>query len=205
LPDRRRPPRRDRDGARSGGSRRTCAHSKRSVPGSASLVRSSRAVRSTAAYASWRTSWSGAVSWLTTNSYNRPITIGMSMRVSADCVFRLTDRRAVRGSGITPTAVVAQQAANFCCGARCGHMQCGKQGPVFWMDRGSCRGGFQTRPGAIRRGRDHPVAAGLLPARYSQRESVGSHPRIYRANNPARWADDPENISRAISAEAGRV
>jgi hypothetical protein len=25
------------------------------------------------------------------------------------------------------------------------------------------------------------------------------------ANNPARWADDPENISRAVSAEAGRV
>ena len=29
--------------------------------------------------------------------------------------------------------------------------------------------------------------------------------RAYIANNPARWADDPENISRAISAEAGRV
>jgi hypothetical protein len=25
------------------------------------------------------------------------------------------------------------------------------------------------------------------------------------ANNPARWADDPENIARAVSAEAGRV
>jgi putative transposase len=29
--------------------------------------------------------------------------------------------------------------------------------------------------------------------------------RAYIANNPARWADDPENISRAVSAEAGRV
>jgi putative transposase len=29
--------------------------------------------------------------------------------------------------------------------------------------------------------------------------------RAYIANNPARWADDPENISRPVSAEAGRV
>ena len=29
--------------------------------------------------------------------------------------------------------------------------------------------------------------------------------RAYIANNPARWADDPENISRAVPAEAGRV
>jgi len=29
--------------------------------------------------------------------------------------------------------------------------------------------------------------------------------RAYIANNPARWADDPENISRAVSAQAGRV
>jgi putative transposase len=29
--------------------------------------------------------------------------------------------------------------------------------------------------------------------------------RAYIANNPARWTDDPENISRAVSAEAGRV
>ena len=29
--------------------------------------------------------------------------------------------------------------------------------------------------------------------------------RAYIANNPARWAVDPENISRAVSAEAGRV
>ena len=29
--------------------------------------------------------------------------------------------------------------------------------------------------------------------------------RAYIANNPARWADDPENISRAVCAEAGRV
>src|SRR3984957_10465545 len=29
--------------------------------------------------------------------------------------------------------------------------------------------------------------------------------RAYIANNPARWADDPENISRAFSAEEGRV
>jgi hypothetical protein len=28
--------------------------------------------------------------------------------------------------------------------------------------------------------------------------------RAYIANNPARWADDPENISRAASAQ-GRV
>ena len=27
--------------------------------------------------------------------------------------------------------------------------------------------------------------------------------RAYIANNPARWADDPENISRAVSAEQG--
>ena len=29
--------------------------------------------------------------------------------------------------------------------------------------------------------------------------------RAYITNNPARWAEDPENISRAVSAEAGRV
>ena len=29
--------------------------------------------------------------------------------------------------------------------------------------------------------------------------------RAYIANNPARWVDDPENISRAVPAEAGRV
>jgi putative transposase len=29
--------------------------------------------------------------------------------------------------------------------------------------------------------------------------------RDYIANNPARWADDPDNISRAASAETGRV
>ncbi|MFL6798604.1 MAG: transposase [Xanthobacteraceae bacterium] len=29
--------------------------------------------------------------------------------------------------------------------------------------------------------------------------------RAYITNNRARWADDPENISRAASAEAGRV
>ena len=29
--------------------------------------------------------------------------------------------------------------------------------------------------------------------------------RAYIANNPARWADDPENISRAASGKAGRV
>jgi REP element-mobilizing transposase RayT len=29
--------------------------------------------------------------------------------------------------------------------------------------------------------------------------------RAYVANNPSRWADDPENISRAVRAEEGRV
>jgi putative transposase len=29
--------------------------------------------------------------------------------------------------------------------------------------------------------------------------------RAYIANNPAQWPDDPENLSRAASAEAGRV
>jgi putative transposase len=29
--------------------------------------------------------------------------------------------------------------------------------------------------------------------------------RAYIANNPAQWADDPENTSRAVSADAGRV
>ncbi|HEY7302256.1 MAG TPA: hypothetical protein VH684_30550 [Xanthobacteraceae bacterium] len=29
--------------------------------------------------------------------------------------------------------------------------------------------------------------------------------RAYIANNPARWEDDPENISRAEAAQAGRV
>jgi putative transposase len=29
--------------------------------------------------------------------------------------------------------------------------------------------------------------------------------RAYIANNPAQWADDPENITRAVSGEAGRV
>ena len=29
--------------------------------------------------------------------------------------------------------------------------------------------------------------------------------RAYIANNPARWAEDPENISRVAAAETGRV
>jgi putative transposase len=29
--------------------------------------------------------------------------------------------------------------------------------------------------------------------------------RDYIANNPVQWADDPDNISRAESAETGRV
>ena len=29
--------------------------------------------------------------------------------------------------------------------------------------------------------------------------------RAYIANNPAQWADDPENVSRPVSAEGGRV
>jgi REP element-mobilizing transposase RayT len=29
--------------------------------------------------------------------------------------------------------------------------------------------------------------------------------RAYIANNPARWADDPENVSRLVAAKAGRV
>jgi hypothetical protein len=29
--------------------------------------------------------------------------------------------------------------------------------------------------------------------------------RAYIANNPSRWVDDPENISRAVFTEAGRV
>src|ERR1700722_20518933 len=37
------------------------------------------------------------------------------------------------------------------------HMQCGKQGPM-WLDRGSCRGGFQPRPGAT--DADHEVSQG---------------------------------------------
>jgi hypothetical protein len=32
--------------------------------------------------------------------------------------------------------------------AKCRHMQRSKQGPMLWTDRGSCRGGFQTRRGA---------------------------------------------------------
>jgi putative transposase len=36
-------------------------------------------------------------------------------------------------------------------------------------------------------------------------EKASDRIRAYIANNPARWADDPENISRAVSAEAGRV
>src|ERR1700722_4173967 len=39
------------------------------------------------------------------------------------------------------------------------HMQCGKQGPK-WLDRGSCRGGFQTRPGAT--DADHEVSQGSV-------------------------------------------
>ena len=67
-----------------------------------------------------------------------------------------------------------------------------------WMDRGSCRGGFQTRPGAT----DEDDPAWLLRARYSQRESVRSHSRLHREQSCA-VVDDPENISRAVSAEAG--
>jgi hypothetical protein len=29
--------------------------------------------------------------------------------------------------------------------------------------------------------------------------------RAYIANNPAKWSDDPENITRATPAERGRV
>jgi putative transposase len=29
--------------------------------------------------------------------------------------------------------------------------------------------------------------------------------RTYIANNPPQWTDDPENISRAVCAEGGRV
>ena len=36
-------------------------------------------------------------------------------------------------------------------------------------------------------------------------EKALGHIRAYIANNPARWVDDPENIPRAVSAEAGRV
>src|SRR5262245_35780843 len=54
------------------------------------------------------------------------------------------------------------------------------------------------------------VGAGFkpAPARAVVRgsiESARSRLRLHRKKNPARWADDPENISRAVSAEAGRV
>ncbi len=67
--------------------------------------------------------------------------------------------------------------------AMSGRMQSSKQGPMSWMDRGSCRGGFQTRPGATDDA--HPVAARLLRARYSQREGVGSHSRLHREQSCA--------------------
>jgi hypothetical protein len=83
-----------------------------------------------------------------------------------------------------------------------GRMQSSKQGPISWMDRGSCRGGFQTRPGATDDA--HPVAAWYYE-HVIRNEKALDRIRAYIANNPARWAHDPENISRAVSAEAGRV
>src|SRR6202163_821859 len=107
-------------------------------------------------------------------------------------------------------------------------MQCGKQGPM-WLDRGSCRGGFQTRPGAT--DADHEVSQGSAAMHEGRVSNPPLQPtagrdkrwfaqaldqpqcpstlvhaiRAYIANNPARWADDPENISRAVPAETGRV
>ena len=48
----------------------------------------------------------------------------------------------------------------------------------------SCRGGFRTRPAAT---------------------DADTRLRAYIANNPPRWADDAENIARAVCAEGGRV
>jgi hypothetical protein len=82
-------------------------------------------------------------------------------------------------------------------------MQSSKQGLMSWMDRGLGRASFkpalaqQTTPIRGRRGyREHVI----------RNEKALDRIRAYIADNPARWAHDPETISRApVSAAAGRV
>ena len=66
-----------------------------------------------------------------------------------------------------------------------------------------------------------PVGAGFKPALVQQTWAVTCAPIVYEhvirnekvlnrlhdyiASNPARWADDPDNISRSAYAEKGRV
>jgi hypothetical protein len=60
------------------------------------------------------------------------------------------------------------------------------------MDRGSCRGGFQTRPGAA--DEDHPAQRGYYE-HVIRNEKALDRVGAYIANNPVRWAD-PQRISR---------
>src|SRR5947209_5218571 len=69
-------------------------------------------------------------------------------------------------------------------------------------DRDTRRGGFETRPW-----RDKHATVRLRTHRKTCKGRVSNPPtlRAYIANNPAQWADDPDNITRAASAERGRV
>ena len=57
----------------------------------------------------------------------------------------------------------------------------------------------QTGSSQVVHGSGAHVGAGFKPA------PTGNRIRAYIANNPVWWANDPESISRAVSAEAGRV
>ena len=68
--------------------------------------------------------------------------------------------------------------------------------------------GFKTF--SARRVNEHAGERGLLWQRgyyehVIRNEKALDRIRAYIANNPAQWAEDPENISRAGAAEAGRV
>jgi hypothetical protein len=68
--------------------------------------------------------------------------------------------------------------------------------------------GFKTF--SARRVNEHSGKRGVLWQRgYCERIVRNEKPldriRAYIANNPAQWADDPDNITRVASAERGRV
>src|SRR5436190_24179319 len=75
---------------------------------------------------------------------------------------------------------------------------------LHWLSSNRISGGTRTGP---RTG----VGAGFKPAllqevlRAPPQSACWQSWRAYIGNNRARWADHPENISRAVSAEAGRV
>jgi REP element-mobilizing transposase RayT len=83
-----------------------------------------------------------------------------------------------------------------------GRMQTSKQRPMSWMDRGSRRAGF--KPALAQQTTTIRWQRGYYE-RVIRYEKALDRIRAYIADNPARWAHDPENISRSVSAEAARV